>query len=205
MSALLPLFPLNVVLFPGGELPLHIFEDRYKEMVGEAVAESTEFGIVLAAGKGIVNCGCTARVEKVTKKYPDGRFDVIARGVRRFEILTLDEEKDYLRGLVEYFDDRDDAPPTAPDALAEAVAGHRALTAANDLPAAELPEDHPRLSFLLAEPVTDVEFRQVLLSTRSEAERIRRLAAFFPSFVEKSREIAHARDIAGQNGKARKI
>lgn len=205
MSALLPLFPLNVVLFPGGELPLHIFEDRYKEMVGRAVADQSEFGIVLAAGKGIVNCGCTARVEKLLKKYPDGRFDVITRGGRRFEILTLDEEKAYLRGLVEYFDDRDDAPPTAPDALAEAVAGHHAFTAANDLPDAEFPENHPRLSFLLAESVTDVEFRQVLLATRSEAERIRRLAAFFPSYVEKTREIAHARDIAGQNGKARSI
>ena len=84
---LLPLFPLQVVLLPGSELPLHIFEDRYKEMIGEAIRNRQEFGVVLANGKGIVNTGCTAMVDKVLRQYPDGRMDILTHGRRRFEIV----------------------------------------------------------------------------------------------------------------------
>ena len=104
---LLPLFPLQLVLLPGAGLPLHIFEERYKEMIGEAINDGTEFGIVLASEKGIVNTGCTAVVQRVVNRYDDGRMDIIARGRRRFEILLLNEEKNYLRGAVEFFDDED--------------------------------------------------------------------------------------------------
>jgi Lon protease-like protein len=62
---LLPLFPLEVVLLPQNYLPLHIFEERYKEMIGEAIAENREFGIVLATEGGIVNTGCTASIGTV--------------------------------------------------------------------------------------------------------------------------------------------
>ena len=73
-------------------------------MVGEAETSGTEFGIVLAKDNGIVNAGCTVVVEKVTERYPDGRFDVVARGQRRFSLISIDQEKDYLRGEVDYFD-----------------------------------------------------------------------------------------------------
>ena len=92
---LLPLFPLRVVVFPRTPLPLHIFEERYKEMVGEAIREKSEFGIVLAKDDGIVNAGCTVVVKEVLKTYPDGRMDILTRGVRRFEILGLNEDKAY--------------------------------------------------------------------------------------------------------------
>src|ERR1039457_3536651 len=101
MARLLPLFPLQMVVFPGSATPLHIFEDRYKEMVGEAEAEGTEFGIVLARDGGIMNAGCTVVVESVLKRYPDGRFDVMTRGQRRFVIQSLNQDKDYLRGEVD--------------------------------------------------------------------------------------------------------
>src|SRR5205085_2289409 len=110
---LLPLFPLQLVVFPRTRLPLHIFEERYKEMVGEAIRDESEFGIVLATKDGIVNAGCTVKVEKVMEMYPDGRMDVMTRGERRFEIEGLNEEKDYLRAQVTYFDDEDAA--TVPD------------------------------------------------------------------------------------------
>ena len=82
----IPLFPLQVVVFPRTRLPLHIFEERYKVMVGEAIREDSEFGIVLAKDEGIVNAGCTVAVEKVLQMYPDGRMDILTRGRRRFEI-----------------------------------------------------------------------------------------------------------------------
>ena len=95
---LLPLFPLQVVVFPRTPLPLHIFEERYKEMVGEAIRAQTEFGVVLSKDDGIVNAGCTVRVEEVTKQYDDGRMDVLTRGCRRFEVVGLNEEKAYFDG-----------------------------------------------------------------------------------------------------------
>src|ERR1700676_3070683 len=72
-EGLLPLFPLQVVLFPGTELPLHIFEDRYREMIGEVLRDKIEFGVILASEKGIVSTGCTATVDSVLRQYPDGR------------------------------------------------------------------------------------------------------------------------------------
>src|SRR4029077_1980579 len=110
-DGLLPLFPLQVVLLPGTALPLHIFEDRYKEMIGEVLRDKLEFGVVLASEKGIVNTGCTATVDRVLREYPDGRLDILTRGRRRFEVLLLNDERSFLRGAVEFFDD-DDPQPT---------------------------------------------------------------------------------------------
>src|ERR1700682_1696085 len=104
---LLPLFPLEVVLFPRTPLPLHIFEERYKEMVGEVLEAKSEFGVVLAGEKGIVSTGCTASVEEVMKSYSDGRMDILTVGRRRFEIILLNDEKSYLRGAVKFFDDEE--------------------------------------------------------------------------------------------------
>src|SRR5262249_15941168 len=103
-EGLLPLFPLQVVLLPGARVPLHIFEDRYKERRGEVLKHSQEFGVVLASEKGIVDKGCSAIVDKVLRTYPDGRMDILTLGRRRFEILLLNDEKAYLRGAVEFFD-----------------------------------------------------------------------------------------------------
>ena len=70
--SLLPLFPLEVVLLPGTPLPLHIFEPRYKEMIGECLATSAPFGVIRALENGIAEVGCTAEIITVTKEYPDG-------------------------------------------------------------------------------------------------------------------------------------
>ena len=79
-KGLIPLFPLQLVVFPRTHLPLHIFEDRYKEMVGDAIRDGSEFGIVLAKEDGILNAGCTVMVEKVLEMYPDGRMDILTCG-----------------------------------------------------------------------------------------------------------------------------
>ncbi len=127
-EGLLPLFPLQVVLFPGAELPLHIFEDRYKEMIGEAVKDRLEFGVVLAGEKGLVTTGCTATVERVLKQYPDGRMDILSLGRRRFEILLLNNERPFLRGAVEFFDD-EKAEPAPPEIQKQALDGYNEMQA----------------------------------------------------------------------------
>jgi Lon protease-like protein len=195
---LLPLFPLQVVLLPGAELPLHIFEDRYKEMMGEVIRERMEFGVILANEKGIVNTGCTAMIDKVLREYPDGRLDILARGRRRFEIMRLNDERSFLRGSVEFFDDEGDAP-IAPEIRQRAIDGfHEMSKEAIDL-------DTPQLSFRLAQPVADLGFRQSMLISRSEADRMRQLADFFPIHNLRQKRIQHVRDVAPRNGHGRGI
>src|SRR5580693_1545792 len=125
-TRLLPLFPLQVVVFPRTPLPLHIFEERYKDMVGAAMRDSSEFGVVLAKDSGIVSAGCTVAVEKLLQMYPDGRMDVLTRGKRRFEILALNEEKEYLQAEVNFFDDEDAATPSK-ELRDQAVSNYQAL------------------------------------------------------------------------------
>ena len=170
---LLPLFPLQLVLFPRTALPLHIFEERYKQMIADVQRGHTEFGVVLAGEKGIVNTGCTATVEKVLKNYPDGRMDLITVGRRRFEIILLNDEKPYLRGAVEYFDD-EATDPIAPEVRKRVIESYNELRALDDSEPMHEPElSDPQLSFQLAQVVPDLDFRQIAASyaigSRSDA------------------------------------
>lgn len=199
-SRLIPLFPLNVVVFPRTRLPLHIFEERYKEMVGDAIRDDTEFGIVLAREDGIVNAGCTVAVEKVLEMYPDGRMDILTTGKRRFEIGALNEDKEYLQGEVEFFDDDDFAAP-AEDVKQAAIEQYRAL---NALPNAK---DHltpdfadPQLSFQIAQAVPDLDFLNGLLRQRSETARLKALVTFLEDYVPKQRAIERMKNLAPTNG-----
>jgi Lon protease-like protein len=196
---LLPLFPLRVVVFPRTPLPLHIFEERYKEMVGEAIREKSEFGIVLAKDDGIVNAGCTVVVKEVLKTYPDGRMDILTRGVRRFEILGLNEDKAYLRGEVQFFDDDDSGP--APSELREkALAQYRRLQEAGELQAVEPEAADEQLSFQLAQALEDLDFLNVLLRNRSESQRLEQLMDYLARQVPKLRAATRMRKLAPLNG-----
>ena len=196
---LLPLFPLRVVVFPRTPLPLHIFEERYKEMVGDAIRENSEFGIVLAKDDGIVNAGCTVVVKEVLKSYPDGRMDILTRGVRRFEILGLNEDKPYLRGEVQFFDD-DDSVPAPAELREKALAQYRRLQEAGELQDTEPEAADEQLSFQLAQALEDLDFLSVLLRNRSEAQRLEQLTDYLARQVPRLRAGARMRKLAPLNG-----
>ena len=101
----IPLFPLGLVLLPDMRLPLHIFEERYKRMISECLAEDRPFGIVLFDGPSIRSVGCMARITEVMKRYDDGRMDIMTRGGERFVIQELIEDQDYMEARVFVFDD----------------------------------------------------------------------------------------------------
>jgi Lon protease-like protein len=98
----IPLFPLGVVLFPDVPLPLHIFEERYKMMIGECLETDSVFGIALYTDGKIFNTGCTAKIINVLKKYEDGRMDILIQGVERFVIENIIEDKPYLQADVQF-------------------------------------------------------------------------------------------------------
>jgi Lon protease-like protein len=200
MAKLLPLFPLQLVVFPRTQLPLHIFEERYKEMVCEAIAKQSEFGIVLSKDEGIVNAGCTVVVDKVVTQYPDGRMDILTRGSRRFEIIYLNQEKSFLQGEVEFFDDEEPGP--APAALREeALSQYRGLIELGDMRGYSDPVlTDPQLSFQLAQAVQDLDFQNVILRNRSEADRLKQLTDFLVQYVPRVKHTNKMKQLAPLNG-----
>ncbi|MGH9453411.1 MAG: LON peptidase substrate-binding domain-containing protein [Terriglobia bacterium] len=210
---LLPLFPLEMVLLPGELLPLHIFEDRYKQMMTDCLAaplsraKGQDFGVVLLNGQEMQTVGCSAAVIRVAKKYDDGRMDILTQGRRRFEILFTDDGKPYLRGGVQFFEDEAQAP-----APADAEAG-KALDLLQKVlkriprsyPTSEIPsKPHPQLSFQIGALLPlDVEFKQHILTLRSEAERLREITQAMEEMIPALDLAARTRHKAGGNGHLR--
>ena len=125
MAALIPLFPLDVVLFPGTPLPLHIFEPRYKEMIAECLAQNRTFGVVRALEEGLAEVGCTAEIVTIVKEYADGQLDLVAEGRNRFEIVGVNQERSFLQAEVLMVVDEPGAP--AQEETARAVQLHSEL------------------------------------------------------------------------------
>lgn len=206
---LLPLFPLEVVLLPEEPLPLHIFEERYKEMIGEcleAKASGTgrdEFGVVLARGEELHTVGCSARIVNLTRKYADGRMDILTVGKRRFEIILTNQEKDYLRGSVVFFDD--EGADTPGETEAEQAIGlfreiMRNLRRFAGMPI-HLPRPYRHLSFRLAAPLPlDLDSKQHLLSMRDEPQRLQVLVRAMQQLGSRLDTAEKARGKAGGNG-----
>lgn len=200
---LLPLFPLNTVLFPGTTLPLHIFEDRYQEMIGEVMEGGSEFGVVLAREQGIANVGCTATVEKVVRRYRDGRMDIDTVGRRRFEVLLLNDEKSYLRAPVEFFED-EESEPAPTEIRQKAMGAWSALRNLDDTSAGAEPSvGDPHLSFQVAQLIADLNFRQTMLNMRSEPERLKLLIKFLAQYIPKQSYVMRMKGTAPRNGHGR--
>lgn len=197
----LPLFPLGVVLFPGAELPLHIFEERYKEMIAEVSSDNREFGVVMASEKGMASIGCSAVVEKVLKRYPDGRSDILVRGRRRFEILFVHQDRSFLEGTVEALPDEDFEEPgdLVKQRVFSAWVGLMVLEHGGVV--GEPPDlKHPLLSYLLGEAVPDLNFRQKLLQLRGEKQRMEYLLESLPPYLERERLQKQMKRVAPLNG-----
>ncbi|MGA2608218.1 MAG: LON peptidase substrate-binding domain-containing protein [Terriglobia bacterium] len=210
---LLPLFPLELVLLPEEPLPLHIFEERYREMIGECLRAKTsgfgrqDFGVVLAKGQEISNVGCSAQIVTVTRKYDDGRMDILTVGKRRFEILLTNEEKSYLRASVEFFDDEGSETPgetEAENAVRLFREIMRRLHQASEMPV-HLPQPYRHLSFRLAASLPlALEFKQRLLSLRNEPERLQQVVYSMDQLIHQIDAVQEARDKAGGNGNIRR-
>ena len=196
----IPLFPLDVVLFPGVPLPLHIFEPRYREMIAECIAGNTAFGVVRAQRDGLAVVGCTAQVIRVMQSYPDGRSDILAQGVERFEIVQLDNSRSFLQAEVDLLPDV--AQPATRAAREECVAFHfEALHLMGSSHASmHLNLDAPVAYLLAAVMPADLNFQQALLAMRSDAERTETLSSYYRAILPKLRRAAQTSERASSNG-----
>jgi Lon protease-like protein len=196
VSSLLPIFPLELVLLPGVPLPLHIFEPRYKEMIAECLEQKKPFGVVRASSDGVADIGCTAEIMSVTKKYDDGRMDILTRGVERFEVIEVNEDRSFLQAEISVVQDEDEDEPGKPAAemVTQAVRLHAEIA---KLAGAEPsgPDEHAsNLSFLLAGSLPlDLDFKQSLLSTLSEAKRLEAVVGYLDAILPGLRRASKAR------------
>lgn len=198
---LLPLFPLEVVLLPGTPLPLHIFEPRYKEMIGQCRAENSPFGVVRALEGGVADVGCTAEIISVTKEYPDGRLDLIAAGRRRFEVMELNRERSFLQAEVLFVPD--ELLAASPEDRERAIQAHRQILSLAGAVQDIADVDPSTLSFHIAGSLPlDLDFKQRLLAMRSEKERIPAVASFLETVLPNLQRASRAREKARGNGHA---
>jgi ATP-dependent Lon protease len=181
----IPLFPLNVVLLPGADLPLHIFEPRYRKMVRDCFTDHCEFGILLALPSGVAHVGCTAEITQVLKRYPDGRMDIMTAGRAPFRIVELlnveayDDDDELLQGDVDYLEDRDRPGDTKTqrDLIDLYEACHTLIF--NDYPKNIQDQVPENLSYVVACALPlDLLWKQQILELRSEADRQERLVAY---------------------------
>ena len=198
--SLLPLFPLDLVLFPGTPLPLHIFEPRYREMISECLDRKISFGVVRAKEEGVAEIGCTAEIITVARKYPDGRMDIVTEGRERFEVMQVNQERSFLQAEVLYL--QDEPGGASAEEIAQAVKLQGEII---DLAGSTNPSEieSPQLAFNLVGPLPlDLDFKQTLLGLKSEAERMQAVISYFEAILPNLRRTVRVREKAGGNGHA---
>jgi Lon protease-like protein len=202
MSEALPLFPLGIVALPSELVPLHIFEDRYKTMIGEALAADSEFGIVWAADDGMKATGCACVVAQVLERMDDGRMNIVCRGTRPFRVVAPLDDRPYPAGEVQWLEDKREQPdPATVEAAREAY--NELVEQATDEPA-----DPERLASMSAyEMAATVDFgleaKQGLLDLRSENARLRLVTRLFRAAIKRLDLMERAQVRAQSNGKVR--
>jgi Lon protease-like protein len=197
-----PLFPLGLVLLPREVQPLHIFEERYKLMIGECLATDREFGIVWLSDDELKEIGCSAEISQVVDRMDDGRMNILVQGTRPFRLLRRLDDLDYPAGDIELLDEEpSDADPVAGEdardryaELVERVTDSRPSDA--DLVELDAYGMAATLDFAL-------DAKQALLEQRSETRRLDSLAEMFADTLRRLEQSEQAAERASGNGKVR--
>ncbi len=201
----IPLFPLNVVLYPGATLPLHIFERRYKLMISHCIAHNREFGVILAGEKGVATVGCTAAITQKLKDYEDGRMDILTQGRTAFRALNLLHEKDYHEAMVEFLTDlpkisRESTRQQEEGALLGLFQECHTLIYGQLWVTSDVESPWP-LSFQMAGRLPlELEEKQALLEIRAEPDRRTFLIERLKDMLPRLDHLQHARRNAAGNG-----
>jgi ATP-dependent Lon protease len=194
------LFPLGLVLLPGERVPLHIFEPRYRELIGECLDEGREFGLVLGGDTSVREIGTSAAVVAVVDRFDDGRLNVVVEGRERFGIVAETSGRSFRTARVEPLPDAEDAPTD--DEVGRCIAAyHGVVEAAEEEPAD--PDPGPEgLAFWLAARVDfGPEIKQELLELRSERERVVRVTSLLSRARVTLAWARTARERAAGNGR----
>jgi Lon protease-like protein len=195
-----PLFPLGLVALPTELVPLHIFEERYKTMIGRVLDEGSEFGIVWMSEDGLRPIGCACEIAEVLERMEDGRINLLARGTRPFRIEARQEELPYPAGTVEFLEDRLEEPD--PEAAADAHAAYADLVSQATDRTPDLTEISEMSAYQMAATVEfGLDAKQGLLDLRSESARLRLVTRLFRAAIKRLAFVERAQARARTNGK----
>jgi Lon protease-like protein len=196
-----PLFPLGLVLLPGEPVPLHIFEERYKLMIGECLDEQREFGIVWLSDDGLKEVGCSARIAQVLERFEDGRLNIVVEGTKPFRLVRRIGDLPYPAGDIELLDDGQEADPAALDRAREGYADlvEEVTDARPDAAALAELDAYGMAATLEIAPAA----KQALLELRSESARLGQLEGLFAEALERIRTAAKIAEQASGNGHLR--
>jgi Lon protease-like protein len=199
------LFPLNLVLLPGEQAPLHIFEPRYRELIGECLEQNEEFGLVLEDDDGMREIGCRAGVIEVLEQFDDGRLNIVVEGRERIRIAGVTEgSSSYMTADVEDIRDEDESPTE--DEIEEVLAAYQRVVAAAEADLEDLDFDADSIAYQIAARVDfGTEVKQGLLELRSERERVLRLAPMLEQAAEAVQRDREIRERASSNGRVEPI
>jgi Lon protease-like protein len=197
-----PLFPLEIVALPHELVPLHIFEERYRTMIGECLDRGSEFGIVWAGDDGRRPIGCAVEIAEVLERMEDGRMNILTRGTRPFRIVDERDDLPYPAGTVEFLDDKDEAPDAETVEAAHEAYGDLVEEATDKVLEAEVLE--PLSAYEMAATVDfGPDAKQGLLDLRSENARMALVTRLFRAAVKRLDFIERAQARAKSNGKVR--
>jgi Lon protease-like protein len=196
------LFPLGIVLLPTERVPLHVFEPRYRELIGECLDEEREFGLVLADDDGLREVGTRAGVIEVLQEFEDGRLNVVVEGRERFRLVELTAGRSFQTGEVEAVEDEDEDDPPEPSEVERALRLFRRLAETAEAEVDEPNIDTEWLSFELAARIDfGSELKQELLELLSERARLRRLSELMERATQAIAVEREVRERASGNGK----
>ncbi len=198
-----PLFPLGLVLLPQETVPLHIFEERYKTMIGQCLEAETEFGVLWLSDDGLRDVGCAASISRVLERADGGRLNILAEGTRPFRLLRRVEDLAYPAGDVELLED---AAEDSSDSAAAAQARERyadLVDRATDT--RPEPDDLEELDAYGMAATVDlaVGAKQELLELRDEQVRLERVAQLLEDALGRIEYAEQAGELARSNGRAR--
>lgn len=199
-APLIPLFPLGLVLVPDELLPLHIFEERYRDLVRDCLDGQKPFGIVLFQNGRISEVGCTAEIKKVVQRYEDGRLDIVVAGQARFRVRDMDRSRSYLQAEVEPIADaKADADLTDRERL---ITQHiKLLELAGRTPSPTVYQERDTLSYFIAlNAGLSVDQKQEMLELPGERERIAFLIEHMTEFIPRVEEAESLRRKISTNG-----
>jgi Lon protease-like protein len=197
-----PLFPLGIVMLPSELVPLHIFEERYKLMIGECLDEEREFGIIWFADDKLCDTGCTGRITQLLDASEDGRMNILVQGAQPFRLIERIPDLPYPAGTIELLEDDEHA--AAPEVVSDARERYAALV---ERVTDRRPDDAELEELDAYGMAATIEFapepKQELLEQRSEPERLRQVAAMLEETLKKLDFSEHAGELARSNGKLR--
>jgi Lon protease-like protein len=197
-----PLFPLGIVALPHEFVPLHIFEPRYKTMIGECLERETEFGIVWEDEEGVRQVGCACEITEVLERMDDGRMNIVTRGTRPFRVVESQDDLPYPAGTIEFLRDEDEEPDL--DAAESARGAYADLVEQATDQRLDQDELQAMDAYAMAATVDfGLDAKQGLLDLRSENARLKLVLRLFRAATKRLDFIERAQARARSNGKVR--